>query len=385
MTFPITSLAASQQVTTLQESQAVSKAAMMQSFVLGESLDVLVLNNTPGNKALLQIKNATLTAESPFPLPIGEKLTVRVDQLKPSVILRVINRDEGESLRINEFLKFQRSNPGALKDLIVAARTLFSGDTLKNLSEYLPEKDLQGMLKTFDQILISKDNISNPLFLKDFIIALGLTGERRLLKALSESVVPEDRKTALTFKEILLKLSSDLLSLQTLPEDMEPEARQQIRQFSNFAEQATKVIESLQVVNILAQEQDGFFTLQVPLQLPDGIRMQDIFIETDGKKNEPGTGKQYRIVLFLDLDALGELAVDAGVRDGRLHCTIKCSDQDTFDFLQDLLLELQNNLTGMDDNPVAVQCLLERNIRAWKQDFLNDFRFYTQNTVDVCV
>ena len=201
MTFPITSLAASQQVTTLQETQAVSKAAMMQSFVLGESLDVLVLNNTPGNKALLQIKNATLTAESPFPLPIGEKLTVRVDQLKPSVILRMINRDEGESLRINEFLKFQRSNPGALKDLIVAARTLFSGDTLKNLSEYLPENDLQGMLKTFDQILISKDNISNPLFLKDFIIALGLTGERRLLKALSESVVPEDRKTALPLRK----------------------------------------------------------------------------------------------------------------------------------------------------------------------------------------
>jgi hypothetical protein len=53
MTFPITSLAASQQVMTLQEIQAVSKAAMMQSFVLGESLDVLVLNNSHGNKALL--------------------------------------------------------------------------------------------------------------------------------------------------------------------------------------------------------------------------------------------------------------------------------------------------------------------------------------------
>ena len=80
------------------------------------------------------------------------------------------------------------------------------------------------------------------------------------------------------------------------------------------------------------------------------------------------------------MDALGELAVDAGIRDRRLHCTIKCSDQDIFDFLQDLLAELQNNLTGMDDNPVAVHCLLDRNIRAWKKDFLNNHSiFYSEH------
>ena len=49
--------------------------------------------------------------------------------------------------------------------------------------------------------------------------------------------------------------------------------------------------------------------------------MQEIFIETDRENGEQDAEKQCRIVLFLDMDSLGELAVDMGLkaRDSPLH------------------------------------------------------------------
>ncbi len=51
-------------------------------------------------------------------------------------------------------------------------------------------------------------------------------------------------------------------------------------------------------------------------------------------------GKQCRIVLFLDMDSLGELAIDMGIMNANLRCTFKCQDQKVFDFMQPLLPEL---------------------------------------------
>ena len=370
------------QITAIQETAAVSKSTPVLSLTLGENLEALVLNQDHNRKALLQIKNTTVTADTPFPLPIGERLTVRVDQLQPNIVLRMITREDTETLRAAESLKFYRSNPGALKDLIVFAKEFFLGNNLKELSGYLTKKDLHNIYNILNKIIISKDNLSNPLFLKDFILALGLTGERRLFRALSDPATLKDEKNGLTLKEILLKLSSELSPLQTTGDDIEPEIRQLVSQLSNFTDDAMKTIESLQIVNVLAQEQDGLFTLQIPLQLPGGIRMQDIYIEGD-RKNEHGRGKQYRIVLFLDMDALGELAIDAGVKEGILRCTIKCPDQESFDFMQALLPELRNTLSAIGYDTGSLQCLLDRDIPSWKQEFLNDYSVYSQTTVNV--
>ena len=70
---------------------------------------------------------------------------------------------------------------------------------------------MQNLYKILNQIIISEDNIADPLFLKDYIAALGLTGERRLMKALSDPAILKEKKSGATLKEILLKLSAELI------------------------------------------------------------------------------------------------------------------------------------------------------------------------------
>lgn len=366
-----------------QKAPEASKPAPIPPLMLGEKLNVLVLADSHNSKALLKIKNSTLLAETSSPLQSGETLTVHVDQLHPTLVLRTISAENTEIPRTNEFLKFYRSNPGALKEMIASLKALFSEGTSNPLSQFLPKGEVQNLYKILNQVIISEDNIANPLFLKDYITALGLTGERRLRKALLDPAVLEEKQSGATLKEILLKLSAGLTA-QTASGDNEVDGCR-IRQFSDLADHAATVIESLQIVNVLAQEQDGLFMLQIPVQFPDGIRMQEIFIEADRENGKQDAEKQCRIVLFLDMDSLGELAVDMGLQEGTLHCTMKCPDQKVFDFMQPLLPALSHALSGIDYKVGVIKCVLDRDIPSWKQDFLQDYSLFTRNSIDVSI
>jgi hypothetical protein len=374
----------SSRISTLLEVPRVSKPTTIPSLMVGEHLNVLVLSNSLERKVLLQIKNSTLLADSPFPLQRGETMTVRVDQLHPMIILRMMPREKGESIKINEFLKLYRSNPSALKEMIAAAKDFLIHANLKELSKYLPKEDLQSLNQILDKIIISKKNLTNPLFLKDSILALGLDDESNIMKFLLNPSILGGENSAQSLKKILLKLSSDMTPILISSEYTKKDT-QQIRQFFDFADHATTVIETLQIVNILAQEQDGLFLLQFPFQFPEGIRIQDLFIESDRNGREGGTGMQCRIVLFLDMDTLGEIAVDAGINDRTIRCTLKFSDPHVFDFMKSLLPEFYQSLSGIDYKIGGIQCVLERNIRSWKNDFLSNYRVFSQNALDVSV
>lgn len=374
----------SRQIITLQEALPVSKSTRIPSLVVGENLHVQVLSASLDHKALLQIKNSTLLAHSPLLLQSGEMLTVRVDQLYPTIVLRMMPREDMEISKANEFLKLYRSNPSAYKEMIATVQDFLNPDNLKELANYISKKDIQNMIKVLDKIIISKNNITNSLFLKDSIVALGLVGERKLMKALSDPAILADEQNIPSLKGILLKLSSELTPIHITNENTE-HVSQKIRQFSLFADQAATVIESLQIVNILAKEWDGLFVLHIPFQFHEGIRMQDLFIETDRGKGRQGAEKQYHIVLFLDMDTIGELAVDAGIEGRTFQCTLKSSDQHVLDFMQTLLPELHETLSGLDYTIGRVQCVLDMNIQSWKQDFLQNHSMYSQSVIDVCV
>jgi len=486
---------------------------------MGEQLQVQVLSQSADGKVLLQIKNGTLTADAPGPLPAGQRLTVQVDQLLPSVILRLIGPETAAEARVGDLLRFYRSNPEALKEMFSQAlallglkntlplpelsktepqalrdilanlfgskealadpalsktepqalrdilanlfgskealadpalsktelqtlrdllTTLFGSketpakpalsktelqtlrdllanlagsketpanpalsktepqtlrDLLANLINVketpadppLSKTELQTLRNLLANLIGSKETLANPLFLKQHIESLGLTGESRLMKALTDPALLQNARQdtpAVTLKGVLLELAAKLASLPSREQDAA--GPQLTRQWSAFAEQALKVIESLQVVNILAGEKDGLFTIQIPFLFPHGLRMQDLYIETDqGREDEQGTPR-HRVVLFLDMDALGEMVVDAGIAKEGLNCLIKCRDAEVRDFIKPLLPGLQEGLARSGYPDARIQCLLETGISEWKKAFVSQYQLYQHSTVDFC-
>src|SRR5574340_815894 len=96
MPFLITSPQPSRQVITIPEASPLFKSLPIPSLVIGENLQAFVLANSPDHKALLQIKNSTLLAHTPLTLQRGETLTVRVDQIHPFIILKIIPHEAAE-------------------------------------------------------------------------------------------------------------------------------------------------------------------------------------------------------------------------------------------------------------------------------------------------
>ena len=56
--------------------------ATPESIVLGETLEVTVVEKIAGNKYLLAIKNMSITAVSELPLSVGEKIQVKVGSVR---------------------------------------------------------------------------------------------------------------------------------------------------------------------------------------------------------------------------------------------------------------------------------------------------------------
>lgn len=350
---------------------------------VGEILHAVVVGHSRDQRTLLQIRDSSLVAESRLFFRAGDTLTVRVERLSPRIVLRLMAGEGGEISRISESLKRYRSSPNALKEMITAARELLRGELSKPSSNLLSEKEVMILNRLLDQLVITKENISTPLFLRNYIVALGLTEERRLMTAPSGRAVLKEERQAPTLKGFLRKLSSRLPAPREAIADVEGGRQRQVRQLADFTDRARQVIESFQIVNVLAKEQDGLFVLQIPFHFPDGIRMQEIFIETEAEKNRSRSRKLFRVVLFLDMDSLGTLAVDAAITEGSLRCTFRCPDHQTVGFLQFLLPELAESLSESEYRPVRVDCVLDRELPHWKQDFLHGHRLFTQNTIDV--
>jgi len=368
-----------------QELAGVSTATSPKNLVPGETLRALVTGYTPDQKAHLQIKGSTVIAESPFPLQAGDKLTVRVEQVHPTLVLQVLNPVDEESIITNNFTKLFRSNPNALKDLFISLRDFLSKENINELSTLISKKDIQALPQLMERIIVSRSSLNDPLYLKEGLTALGLTLESDLKKLLTDPSFRTEGKYPPNLKTALLNLAAELQYIGINNDPSAQGGQQRLEGLANFVDHALRVIESLQIVNVLAQEQDQFFAFQIPFQCSDGIRMQDLFIETEKEKGAQGRESRYRVVLFVDMDALGDLAIEASLRGGNLQCTIKCPTPAAADFMGRSLDELQEKLSGLGYVAPQVQCILDRDLPSWKQDFLLNHRLYSQNTIDLCI
>lgn len=364
---------------TLQSARTASDLPL----AVGESIEAVVLGHDGKQTAVLKIKNAAVTADSEAPLLKGERLTLRVEQLEPSLVLKITSRESADTQKINEFLKMYRSNPDALRDWILTAKDILGGAPLKTLAGSMGNLDLQALLTAFNKIIITRDGLANPLFLKDYIESLGLALEKTLRKALTDPAVLKNEKLTDNLKTLLMKTEAAIRQLPSPTSEQEPS--RQIQSLLRFVETGSRVIEQMQIVNSLTLDQDRLLVFQLPLQCHEGIRMQDIFIEKDSPQDTADEGGKYRIVLFLDMDALGEMVCDATMKNKQLSAVIKTENRKVCDFLAPLLAELRDRLSASGYDCGALTCVTERRIAAWKRGFLGSHHLFSHNTINISI
>lgn len=299
----------------------------------GQTLEIRVLERIPDGRFLIDAGGARLTAETQHALRPGQTLEMRVESLRPRVVLSVLP-SPAERL-VAEHLRGFRSNPAAparaLADLAGVPGRPGAGD----LPAAEGRHSLAAVLEALRAALPGRERIAQGLSLPDFARALGLFTERDLKKILER---PGEKRPPPT-----VNLKSCLMRVirETAPEGVGI-----IREWAPALEKAVRAIETLQVLNVHLQENEGKLFLQVPLLFAGLAGKADILIRREGMG--PGTDCRsgtFRVLLALDMDALGDVTAQAHFSGNTVTCSVHCEREETAAFVSGLLPSLDAGLT----------------------------------------
>ena len=330
----------------------------LSNLILGETLTVNIVDKLAPNQYLMAVKDGFMKATSDIPLNVGEKLQVKVQSVQPQIILNVIDtQKQSTDAKVNERLLHWRVNPDSLSQVLSKVSEFSTHIKSSNLPG-VSQEDVDALMKLFSNLVFSSQTKNNPLFVKDFISRLGLLLENDLSKIASYFAKNVESPAVMdNLKTSLLRLSE--IITQTLKDGpkLDTPATARLMNLASFTSEALQAIEVRQAVNVVYQQNESGLYLQIPIAQGDALRQADIFITPDDK-NAIGAKKfsSCSIAIFLDLDYLGELSIDASLREGHIRCVIKCESEEVAELVTASAKKLKEALSGIGYSIEQIDC-----------------------------
>jgi len=320
---------------------------------------------------------------------IKESLNItKPDQSQPSVIpslnQEVVLLSNSDVITADK-IRYWRANPEALLKFLGSTEILDKILQDTSVSQNISKTIIGKLSKLIDSLILSAHTKNNQLFVKDFVAKTGLMLENYLAslatgaKSSGVDKMPEDN-----LKLLLMKLAATLS--ETLKESGKQDSAMtsKLQQLLSFAEDGIKSIEAKQILNTVYQKSDNGLMLQIPIALTDGLHQADIFIRPDDK-NEKG-GKKFSscsVIIFLDMDKIGPIAISAAVREGSFSCLIKCESEEVRDTINDQLKALKMKLTEIGYRVDYLECIKENDIVQKRKEFISEQSFSQEDVLNI--
>ncbi|MCK9362272.1 MAG: hypothetical protein M0P74_01525 [Syntrophales bacterium] len=346
---------------------------------LGETVEAVVDAKTGTSRFLLTIKNGSLSANSELPLAKGERLTVRVEQLQPQVVLSIVQRGDQSSSIISGYAAYSSANPEALRDIFALGRELFSEGSLLNALSDSAKKIIGKIANILDSLMLSPAPGKDQFSLKNYLTNLGMFLEFDLRQVLAGKKDLKNLKQD-SLKGLLQQLSTELKAQQG--KENSPDNLKTLARLLEFSEKAIKTIEGNQIINMQSAAKEGELFFQIPVFLQNDVRTADLFINTEKEKNDASGGKRYQVVMFLSLDALGEMMVDASLNGNKLGCVLKFAEPAVQEFVSGFTQELEKNIREIGFADVFLNCVQSDSIAKAKGECYQEL-FLDRGAVNV--
>jgi hypothetical protein len=352
---------------------------------VGDTVEATVMKALPDNRYLLNIKNTSTLADSQVPLTAGAKITLQVEKLTPGVLLRVTSSTQGEAAVINKYLLLHRSNPVALGEIFSKIGELLTNSKSLPPSLTIVSANLEKISQLSEKIIIS--GIKQPYVnnLTDYAKSLGLNMEHDLVKSLVQGLKISKSDDQISVKRLFMDILNNLNAFTGDVSNIDDALLNQLKQLRSFAEESISALETHQILNVLSRESDGPYILQFPFAFPEGVRMQDVYIERENEQGKDNEGKavSFHMTIFLDLDQIGEITLDARFLSKKIDCVFHCQNEDVSHFVGNYLGELKGKLEGAGYDVGGLQCLVEENIHIMRQEYLSRQPFNNRSALNL--
>jgi hypothetical protein len=297
------------------------------SFSLGEIIPVKWVRSLDPQRVLIQVKGKELIAETAFPLPEGTEFQVRVDQLEPRVIFKLLMPTSSDSDSFSLLKKYWVGDPSLemLAESWEALKRIVGPSLPKEVLETWAR--IQEMTKQFSGMLESG---VDPRALARIIDQSGLNLENKLLRMITSDGKPSFQAALEEdLKGLLLKMKAQL-------ERVAPETARELR----------PVLQKMEFYQLLnAGEGDpSKLLLLIPLFFPEGLRWTEVLFSGDRRDGDSTGNRENGLLFLLDLPALGRLQVEIQIRENRLHGRFKTADPRIGDYLEESKSQLADRL-----------------------------------------
>lgn len=314
------------------------------SLNVGQELVVHVLEQLPEGHMLLGVQGTRLEAAAPTTLAIGTRLPVVVEQLRPQVVLRVLDPGSAVQAEAAELLRAHlpyRVPAGVALGTLQQALHRFSAHMTSEVSPTLVR------VQSFLAAVVPPNVPPTPERLATLVRDGGMHYEAKLARHVREGQRAITRAADADLKGLLLRTVRELDTAESPPPTEGPRSRStggadrsgreagpgrverepatnlaaraaaptDTRRLANALVEYVQHIETQQAVNVLARVHGEAFQLQIPIPVGQGWATALLALEPDERSEpgQPGRERGYNLLFHLDLEDFGTTRIDAHV------------------------------------------------------------------------
>ena len=322
---------------------------------LGEVVRATVLSvKADAGTVTLSVKGQALELHSSHSFRPGEIVTLKVDRSTPDIQFRLAGGADGRSQLPGALAGGIRIYPRLLLNIFKEAETVLRGDAMSTLIRIVGKEDAERLSALLRSLVFTRVEAERGFNFRNYLERFGFFMERQL--GMAEGRTLGQGAAAQEAGENLRALFMSIEARLSAFGERAPLS------LMNFIGSSLKALETWHVLNSLLGEWDGTFLFQIPLSLAERTELAHILINVgeERKEGKDGPVKKAAVSLFVDLDALGPLAVRADVLEGGIDCLIICEEDETVTFLSPLLGELRSSLEKAGLAAGRIECRLGR-------------------------
>ncbi len=296
-------------------------------LAVGEELHVSVADRLASGRYLVNVRGTLLATTASGGLNVGDSLFVRVEQLQPQVVLRMLNHvqgDEGQALDLLRMsLPHQTDADSSLAALLEALGRITDAPGYEVPASVA---QLRALLTT----LVPEGTQLNAEHIAALVRATGLQYEAKLIDL--DQLSPQALKTVAEtdVKGLLLQVLDDLLAVSKRSDDLSPLTAH------------LSQIERQQATNLLAQARGEPIQLQLPIL--DGHVLTAAYVSIghdresareNGEQEGRGEQSHYHLLFLLDLGGFGPTRIDAQLTEQSLKANFYVEETGADTFLRE--------------------------------------------------
>jgi hypothetical protein len=298
-------------------------------LALGEIVPAAVVASLDSHRALIRIKGRELIAEVPFPLPDQGEFQVRVEQVEPRIVLKLLaTASEGlpAEARLKAYLAKDRPAE-AVAEAWQALSRMEKGPWPEDIREAW--EGFQETLRTFSERFAARPG---PQAFKDLVNLSGLNWENKLQEL---ALQPGETDRPLPVRE---DLKGFLLTLKSRLESADPE----------LARTVQPILQKIELCQWLNASESGKYHLSLffPWWVPEGLGWTELLISGDRSGLEAPEETGPSLLFLLHLPVLGKLRVEVTLRGQRLFGRFKTERPEVAELLERQIPRLRKGLAG---------------------------------------